>query len=217
MKALRTEATASPGESPDGNGDPSTADAAPVHTSATSPADPEADPGVGTAGDGPARLPNEGADVTGPRWAVLTFLLVVLAVAAIGLVKSCGLSLGTASHPGGGVYPLVTFSLLCLAALAGLVRTLLGWSAWPARPASDVDAQRLRVAVALGGAILYTIFLQDLGDVIAGFLVCCIAAWAARPRSWWIPPVSAAILAFAVHELFVEVLQVPLPIGLWPY
>jgi hypothetical protein len=157
------------------------------------------------------------SDVNAPRWAVLIFAAILLVVSAVGLFESRKYSLGTLSHPGSAIYPIVTFAVLGLASLAGLIRSVIAWRGDAALAAVAERPKMTRVAAVVLGAVLYAIFLQTLGDVVAGFLICCVGAWAGRPRRWWLAPISAAVLTLGVHELFVAVLQVPLPRGLWPY
>lgn len=119
-------------------------------------------------------------------------------------------------HPGPALFPRILGTLM---AVLGAALAVQGARARDATQA--VEWRRLHHNVglvnalfALGGVLAYLGLVEWLGFLITGTLLLFVMMWRLR-----VPPLRALVVAIAfitiVHFLFVKVLRVPLPLGLF--
>ena len=144
--------------------------------------------------------------------ASLAVAIAGLALAIGYLLSSSSLSLGTLNAPGAALYPRALGVVLLLIALRGI---------WVTSRASVIEsihlsgAELLRVVVTLCALIGYAAALDALGDILLTFLLALVAMLVMRWRGWFKLVGSAAVVAAAIHLLFVTLLGVPLPSGIF--
>jgi putative tricarboxylic transport membrane protein len=136
-----------------------------------------------------------------------------IAVAAI----SYGLQLGTLRNPGAGLMPFLLGILLSLCSVPILIDSLLtirnkakqgDESIW-----SGVEFKRLILVII--SLICYAMILEKVGFVIATFLLLIILFKVIGSRKWLFTLMASATVVFLSYLLFVTLLKVEMPWGIW--
>lgn len=129
------------------------------------------------------------------------------------LVEGLRYPRGTAGQPGPGLFPVLV-SVLLLVSSVGLTVEAVRDSPRPAvgRPPA---AARWRLVATLTAAVGYVMLLPILGHRVAGALAVLAILRVMRMQSWVVSAVLAVSLAVGSHYLFVVLLGVPLPPGVW--
>jgi putative tricarboxylic transport membrane protein len=136
-----------------------------------------------------------------------------IAVAAI----SYGLQLGTLRNPGAGLMPFLLGILLSLCSVPILIGSLLtirnkakqgDEGIW-----SGVEFKRLILVIF--SLICYAMILEKVGFVIATFLLLIILFKVIGSRKWLFALMTSAIVVFLSYLLFVTLLKVEMPWGIW--
>jgi hypothetical protein len=143
--------------------------------------------------------------------AALVASLLVVAVAAIAITGALALPLGGVRAPEAGFMPLVESVLLGVVALA------LVADAWCRKPTAAIDwpqgDARRRVTGTAAGLVAYVALLPVAGFAAATWLYLwfAIAWWGGR--SLVRAALYAAVIAIALHLVFVTLLKMSLPAG----
>lgn len=72
-----------------------------------------------------------------------------------------------------------------------------------------------KVLYSLVALLLYALFLETLGYILATFLLMVFFFRAIEPQRWFVAISGAVVTSFITYALFKLWLQVQLPIGLW--
>ena len=145
---------------------------------------------------------------------IYSITAVVGSVLAIGyLITGWDYPWGTAAEPGPGVYPLIV-GLLMMAGAVGLglearLRRLRLDAPWP------VGAGRWRVLAVLASGLGYAFLLPHLGHPLAGTLVSLIVLRVMGLPRWPLCIGIAIAIGLGSYYLFGQILDVPLPVGIW--
>jgi hypothetical protein len=146
-------------------------------------------------------------------------LVIALALEAFGIliiVECFKLEIKTLNDPGAGFFPVILAIGMCLLALPIFIGAL---------KKSDVDmgkkAQGLghvpfgKIATVLGALAGYAVFLNFLGSLLTFFFFMFGLFWMGNQRRWLFVSGVSALVAALAHLLFVTLLQVPFPPGIW--
>lgn len=203
----------------DGPRSESAASAALSSVESSDAAAPLSRPGIGglppTPGDAPAA-------VEAARF--VSYALLAAAGAAL-FVRAGDLPSSRWEPLGAGAFPRLVLALLvvlCLMAMAGSARVLIGRSGFSRMAAWTghyIRARRLVVTV-FAALALYLWAMRPLGFGLSTFLFLLAAEFAIAPRRWtaWaISLVVALVFSFGLQFLFAEVFNVFLPRGPWGF
>lgn len=138
-----------------------------------------------------------------------------LGAAAVYLGLAFRMPFGEMDQPGAAVFPVAVGVILALASLATLRE---GWrldrGAQIALPAG-ADLGRL---VGLIGLLLgYVVALPWLGQIVSSMVFCAVLMRVLSDLGWTRIVVYSAIIAIGLYAVFVRLLQVPMPHGIWVY
>lgn len=111
------------------------------------------------------------------------------------------------SNVGPDMFPFYLGIILILLSIRLFYETLR----YPDSAKWKVRMDYKRFAVIYGAAILYAYFLEDAGYVITTFLFLLIGFQTMQRGKLWVSAVIAAVFAYGVYDLFVEVLKGTLP------
>ena len=158
-----------------------------------------------------------GASGTGrfsrPSWARLTVALGVFGLGLFFAVEAAAIRvLPTYSRVGPRFFPyLVAGALLVLG-------TALAWRAWrgldsDADPTGPAPAEKLRMAIVLGGLVLQSLLIDHVGFVIAATATFVLTAVGFGSRQWLRDAAIGAVLAVISYVGFTRGLGLHLPAG----
>lgn len=137
-----------------------------------------------------------------------------IAVAAI----SYGLQLGTLRNPGAGLMPFLLGILLSLCSVPILIGSLLTISRTKAKQGDEgiwSGVQFKRLIFVVFSLVCYAMILEKVGFVIATFLLLIILFRVIGSRKWLFALMTSAIVVFLSYLLFVTLLKVEMPSGIW--
>ncbi|HSR11865.1 MAG TPA: tripartite tricarboxylate transporter TctB family protein [Thermodesulfobacteriota bacterium] len=136
---------------------------------------------------------------------------------AIGLgvmIVSYRLSLGTLHSPGPGMLPFILGSLLLVISLPILIHSIPA-SAGKGEPGIWSGIEKKNVVIIVAALIAYALFLEKAGFLLTAFLFLLVLFWVFDPRRWILALGVSLLTAAVTYTLFVLILQVELPPGLF--
>jgi putative tricarboxylic transport membrane protein len=129
------------------------------------------------------------------------------------LALSFQMPMGRVRQPGAGVFPVVSGFLLLLGSVSAL------WEGMKQRKSEKVElpagSDLLRLLAVLGGVLGYLILLPVLGQLISSTLFCFVLIRALSSLSIWRVMLYAVLMAGAAYLLFVRILMLPMPGGIF--
>ncbi len=130
--------------------------------------------------------------------------------------ESRGLDIGRAVRPGPGFFPFWLGWALIVVSLALLIH--LGREKNDP-PSSSEDPwkgfQWEKVLCSCAALLLYALFLETLGYILATVVLMLFFFRAIEPQKWFVVIPGSVITSFITYLLFKVWLQVQLPRGLW--
>ena len=129
------------------------------------------------------------------------------------LALSFQMPMGRVRQPGAGVFPVISGFLLLLGSVSAL------WEGMKQRNSEKVElpagSDLLRLLAVLGGVLGYLILLPVLGQLISSTLFCFVLIRALSSLSMWRVMRYAVLMAGAAYVLFVRILMLPMPVGIF--
>ncbi len=129
------------------------------------------------------------------------------------LALSFQMPMGRVRQPGAGVFPVISGFLLLLGSVSAL------WEGMKQRKSEKVElpagSDLLRLLAVLGGVLGYLILLPVLGQLISSTLFCFVLIRALSSLSIWRVMLYAVLMAGAAYLLFVRILMLPMPAGIF--
>ncbi len=129
------------------------------------------------------------------------------------LALSFQMPMGRVRQPGAGVFPVISGFLLLLGSVSAL------WEGMKQRNSEKVElpagSDLLRLLAVLGGVLGYLILLPVLGQLISSTLFCFVLIRALSSLSIWRVVLYAVLMAGAAYVLFVRILMLPMPAGIF--
>jgi hypothetical protein len=129
------------------------------------------------------------------------------------LALSFQMPMGRVRQPGAGVFPVISGFLLLLGSVSAL------WEGMKQRNSEKVElpagSDLLRLLAVLGGVLGYLILLPVLGQLISSTLFCFVLIRALSSLSIWRVMLYAVLMAGAAYVLFVRILMLPMPVGIF--
>lgn len=129
------------------------------------------------------------------------------------LALSFQMPMGRVRQPGAGVFPVISGFLLLLGSVSAL------WEGMKQRKSEQVElpagSDLLRLLVVLGGILGYLILLPVLGQLVSSTLFCVVLIRALSTLSFWRVVLYAVLMAGAAYLLFVRILMLPMPVGIF--
>jgi putative tricarboxylic transport membrane protein len=129
------------------------------------------------------------------------------------LALSFQMPMGRVRQPGAGVFPVISGFLLLLGSVSAL------WEGMKQRNSEKVElpagSDLLRLLAVLGGVLGYLILLPVLGQLISSTLFCFVLIRALSSLSIWRVVLYAVLMAGAAYVLFVRILMLPMPVGIF--
>lgn len=129
------------------------------------------------------------------------------------LVEDRNYPIGSLSHPGPGLYPMLVGAMMLIATSMTVVEAVKGTNQqgisfdWPH------GIGRWRVIAVVLAALGYTLLLDRLGDLVVGFFAAALVTWVMGMKTIWKAVIVAAVLVGLFHLIFAYFLGVPLPQG----
>ncbi len=147
-------------------------------------------------------------------------LIIALAFEGIGIwiiIESCRLGIKTLNDPGAGYFPFILSILLCLLGLPVFISSLKNFgSADVRKEAEEIKYTALKkTAPIIASLVGYAVLLNILGSLITFFLLSWGLFWIANPRRWLFVSGLSGLAAALSYLIFVILLQVPFPVGIW--
>jgi putative tricarboxylic transport membrane protein len=147
-------------------------------------------------------------------------LIIALVFEGIGvwiIIESCRLGIKTLNDPGAGFFPLILAILLCLLGLPVIISSLKNFGSADVRkePEEIKYTTFKKIGAVIGSLIGYAVFLNILGSLLTFFLLLWGLFWMGSPRRWLFVSGLSALVAALSYLLFVILLQVPFPAGVW--
>lgn len=133
------------------------------------------------------------------------------------IVDSCRLGIQTLNNPGAGYFPFILGILLCLFGLPVFISSLKNFGRAEVRKeAEEIKYPILeKTGPVIASLIAYAVLLEILGFLITFFLLSWLLFWIANPRRWLFVSGLSALIAALSYLIFIIVLQVPFPRGIW--
>ena len=129
------------------------------------------------------------------------------------LALSFQMPMGRVRQPGAGVFPVISGFLLLLGSVSAL------WEGMKQRNSEKVElpagSDLWRLLAVLGGVLGYLILLPVLGQLINSTLFCFVLIRALSSLSIWRVVLYAVLMAGAAYVLFVRILMLPMPVGIF--
>ena len=132
------------------------------------------------------------------------------------IIECFKLEIKTLNDPGAGFFPVILAVTMCLLGLPILIGAL---------KKSEVDAGEKtqepgnvpfgKIAVVMAALAGYAVFLNILGSLLTFFFFMFALFWMGNPRRWLFVSGISALVAALSYLLFVILLQVPFPPGIW--
>lgn len=140
----------------------------------------------------------------------------LLVVGSFFSFEARNLKIGRIVQPGPGFFPFWLGLALILLSLALLLRIMRGKmdSGGPGEPLWK-GLQWPKIMFLLGALLLYAIFLESLGYLLATFLLMFFLFRAVEPQRWSVVIAGSVVTSLFTYILFRLWLQVQLPVGLW--
>lgn len=172
-------------------------------------------PGGPPAAPGGARwaLP-EWSAMGGKRQGRLIFGIVLLVGAAGYTWEAFQIPLGTAAQPGAGMFPRFVGVAMAVVALF-----LVAESLFSTEKTEDIDlphGRQLRLALAFAGCTAgFILLLPVLGQYVAGALYMALTMRFLGSVPWWKAIVYGVVLSSVIAWIFINLLNISLPGGLF--
>jgi hypothetical protein len=129
------------------------------------------------------------------------------------LALSFQMPMGRVRQPGAGVFPVISGFLLLLGSVSAL------WEGMKQRNSEKVElpagSDLWRLLTVLGGVLGYLILLPVLGQLISSTLFCFVLIRALSSLRIWRVMLYAVLMAGAAYVLFVRILMLPMPAGIF--
>lgn len=136
-----------------------------------------------------------------------------ICLSALYLALSFQMPMGRVRQPGAGVFPVISGFLLLLGSVSAL------WEGLKLRKSEEVDlpagSDLLRLLAVLGGVLGYLILLPILGQLVSSALFCFVLIRALSSLPIWRVMLYALIMAGVAYLLFVRLLKLPMPVGIF--
>lgn len=139
-----------------------------------------------------------------------------LVFAAVLVVESLRLGIGTLRSPGSGFITFGAALGLGALAFADLLRGTFG-NRWTKDDYAAPLAQAWKVVPPLIGLIAYAFLLTRLGYGLSTFLLMTALFWLAQPRKPFVAIVAAALTTAATQLVFQVLLNSQFPVGPWGF
>ncbi len=130
------------------------------------------------------------------------------------MIVSYRMSLGTLHAPGPGMFPFILGLLLLVVSLPILVHSMAA-STKNNEPGIWSGIEKKNVVIIVASLIAYVLLLEKVGFLITAFLFLLVLFWVFDPRRWILALGVSALTAAVTYCLFVLILQVELPPGLF--
>jgi putative tricarboxylic transport membrane protein len=138
-----------------------------------------------------------------------------LLAAVVYLGLAVRMPFGEMDQPGAAVFPIVVGVILALASLATLRE------GWQMNRNAQIDLPAGvglgRLAGLIGLLLGYVVVLPWLGQIVSSMVFCAVLMRVLSGLGWTRIVVYSAIIAIGLYALFVRLLQVPMPLGMWIY
>lgn len=154
---------------------------------------------------------------------ISVWILIGTLVIGVGcLVAGIRLPIGTISHPGYGLLPVITGVLLIAASAVSLLETLKR-KAIPGKPKEETQktatkeesqTSRLRPLLILGAIFTYLFLAGVVGHALVAAVVAVIVLLTTGKRPWWQIVLYGVLIGLFSWLLFDLLLRVRLPRGL---
>lgn len=129
------------------------------------------------------------------------------------LALSFQMPMGRVRQPGAGVFPVISGFLFLLGSVSAI------WEGFKMRKSEKVELPAgndlLRLLAVLGGVLGYLILLPILGQLVSSSLFCFVLIRALSSLPIWRVMLYALIMAGAAYLLFVRLLMLPMPVGIF--
>lgn len=143
-----------------------------------------------------------------------------IAVGAIGvglsvlyLALSFQMPMGRVRQPGAGVFPVISGFLLLLGSVSAI------WEGFKLRKSEEIElptgSDLYRLLTVLGGILGYLILLPILGQLVSSTIFCFVLIRALSSLPYWRVILYAIIMAGLAYLLFVRLLMLPMPVGIF--
>ena len=143
-----------------------------------------------------------------------------IAVGAIGvglsvlyLALSFQMPMGRVRQPGAGVFPVISGFLLLLGSVSAI------WEGFKIRKTEEIELPKgsdlFRLLAVLGGILGYLILMPILGQLVSSTLFCLVLIRALSNLPIWRVILYAVIMAGLAYLLFVRLLMLPMPVGIF--
>jgi putative tricarboxylic transport membrane protein len=129
------------------------------------------------------------------------------------LVEDRNYPVGSLSHPGPGLYPMLVGAMMLIATSVTILeaakdKNQMGVSFdWPS------GVGRWRVVTVVFTAFCYIFLLDYVGDLVVGFAASLAITWVMGLKTIWKAVVVGLVLTVLFHLVFPYFLGVPLPQG----
>jgi putative tricarboxylic transport membrane protein len=121
--------------------------------------------------------------------------------------------MGKVRQPGAGVFPVISGVFLLVGSVSALWEGMrLGNSERVELPAGK---DLLRLLTVIGGVLSYLVLLPWLGQLVSGTLFCFVLIRSLSSLSLWRVALYALLMSGAAYLLFVRLLVVPMPVGIF--
>lgn len=145
--------------------------------------------------------------------------LVMAAVSAIPaiiyLLLARNYALGTAAQPGPGLYPVLVGLFLLMASIGTALESALSQRQDQTKPHWPVGQERRRLLTVMAVCLSYLLVLPYLGDLLSGAVAILVILRAMGMTRWVTSVALAVVLAAVIHYVFVVLLGVMLPQGVF--
>jgi hypothetical protein len=146
-------------------------------------------------------------------------LIIALALEAFGIliiIECFKFEIKTLNDPGAGFFPILLAVAMCLLALPILIDALKRSNGDKGKKAQGLGHVPFgKIAIVLGALAGYAVFLNFLGSLLTFFFFMFGLFWMGNQRRWLFVSGVSALVAALAHLLFVTLLQVPFPPGIW--
>jgi putative tricarboxylic transport membrane protein len=138
-----------------------------------------------------------------------------LFAAAVYLGLAFRLPFGEMDQPGAAIFPVVVGVILMVASLATM------WEGWRLDRDEQVDVPAgadLRRLLSLIGSLLgYFLTLPWLGQIISSILFCTLLMRVLTDLGWTRIVAYSLMISISLYSVFVMLLKVPMPRGIWGF
>jgi len=146
-------------------------------------------------------------------------IVIVLLIELFGIliiIESFKLEIGTINNPGAGFFPFFLAMAMCSLCFPVLINSIKESDALYEKIAQKSgEGPFWKVVVTLGLMMVYAVFLDTLGSLITFFLLMVGLFWIGNPHRWRFVLGMSALVAILANLLFITILKVPFPPGIW--